>query len=469
MTNGSNMPPTGAGPLVASGSKVVLVVSRGPAEAARAGAVAVPDIVGKTQGDALTHIQGAGLNAQVFNDFNGSVKRGRVIDQFPKAGQMEALNSEVVLLVSNGPAVETSPTALPDVVGLSEQAALERIESASLSPEVVREYHPNVAEGLVFAQLPSQASVASTGGKKNGMLLWVGIALAVVVLAAVGAFAFMSMQSKPVTIPNVVGMTQEQATTTLTAVGLKVTSVPKADAKALVGTVLVQTPAAGQVAKTGSAVQLALAVKPAPVTVPNLVSLPVNEAETALADATLVPVQKSEYSTTVAKDIVISQSPIAGQKVESGSKVTILVSKGKQAISTVVVPDLIGMTQSQAVDKAKTLGLSTKIVSAYSSTVPTGVVSAQTPDAGQSVAAGSTIGLTISLGPAPASSVDIPNVQGETLSNAKSSLTAKGFIVTTVTWDGTDKPADQVVNQSPQAGASAPAKSSVIVFVSSGK
>jgi len=468
MSNGTSMPPAGAGPLVASGSKVVLVVSRGPSETARSGAVAVPDVVGKTQGDALGHLQGAGLNAQIFNDFNTSVKRGHVIDQFPVAGQMEALNSEVVLLVSNGPAVETSPTALPDVVGLTEDVAVQRIQTASLSTEVVREYHPNVAEGLVFAQLPSQSSVASTG-KKSGLMMWLLIALAVVVIAAAGVFAYLSMnKGKPVTVPNVVGMTQEKAQTALTAVGLKVTTVPKASTKAVVGTVLAQTPAAGGVAQTGSSVQLELAVKPAPVSVPDVVGTTTSEAEATLKAAALVPSRKSENSASVPKDQVITQSPAAGVKVDSGSKVTITISKGPQITNTVTVPDLVGLTQKEAVDKASAVGLSSKVVPAYSSTVPTGVVSAQSPGAGQSVASGSTIGLTVSLGAAPPSSVEVPNVQGETKSSATSSLKAKGFVVTTVTWDGTGKPADQVVDQSPKAGAQTSPQSTVIVFVSSG-
>ena len=63
----------------------------------------------------------------------------------------------------------------------------------------------------------------------------------------------------------------------------------------------------------------------------------------------------------------------------------------------------------------------------------------------------------------------VPDVQGETRSDATSALKAKGFTVNAVTWDGTGKPADQVVDQSPKAGDKAEAKSSVVIFVSSGK
>ena len=469
MANASARPRSGAGPIVASGSKVVLVVSRGPAQTPRAGAVAVPNVTGKTQGEALDHLQEAGLNAQVFNDYNSTVKRGRIVDQFPAAGQMEGLNAEVVLLVSNGPAVETSPTSLPDVVGLAEPDAVSHIEAASLSVEVVREHHPNVAEGTVFAQLPSQASIAA-GAKKSNPMLWVWMAVAAVVLIGAGIFAYMSMNSgKPVTVPNVVGMTQAEAQTALTGVGLKVGApVSKATTKAVPGTVVGQTPAAGSVAQTGSSVQLDLAVKPAPVAVPDVVGLTTAAAQSSLQAATLVPVQKSANSSSVPKDQVISQSPAAGVKVETGSKVTVTISMGPQVTNTVSVPDLVGMPRSEAVSKAEAVGLSVRIVPAYSNEA-TGNVTDQSPDAGTTVAAGATIGLTVSLGPAPSSSVTVPDVQGETRSDATSALKAKGFTVNAVTWDGTGKPADQVVDQSPKAGDKAEAKSSVVIFVSSGK
>ena len=467
MSNASRRPHMGAGPVVSSGSKVVLVVSQGPPEAPRTGAVAVPEVAGKTQGDALDHLQKAGLNAQVFNDYNAKTRRGHVVDQFPAAGQLDAANSGVVLLISDGPATETSPTTLPDVVGLSEHDALGSIESVGLSPEVVRQHHPNVAEGVVFAQLPSQASVARANRKKQDPMRWVWIALAIVVLIAVGIFAYIGLtKGKPVTVPNVVGMTQAQAEKKLSAAKLKVTTAPKPTTKAAPGTVVVQTPAAGGTALTGSSVLLELAVKPAPTMVPDVVGKTSSQAETAIKAAGLVSEKKSKSSGSVAKGSVISQSPSAGGKVDTGSKVTITVSKGPEFVT---VPDLVGLTQRQAVGKADALDLSTKISSAYSSSVPTGVVSAQSPEAGQSIPKGSTIGLTVSLGHAPSAAVDVPDVLGQTKSAATATLKNAGFTASSVTWNGTGKPAEQVVDQAPKVGDKAATKSTVVVFVSSGK
>jgi len=79
------------------------------------------------------------------------------------------------------------------------------------------------------------------------------------------------------------------------------------------------------------------------------------------------------------------------------------------------------------------------------------------------------VGLSISLGTAPATSVTVPDLGGQSQTSAESALTALGLVPATVSWDGTGKPADTVVGQSPKAGEQVAAGSSVVVFVSSGK
>ena len=127
---------------------------------------------------------------------------------------------------------------------------------------------------------------------------------------------------------------------------------------------------------------------------PDVVGLTTAAAQSSLQAATLVPVQKSANSSSVPKDQVISQSPAAGVKVETGSKVTVTISMGPQVTNTVSVPDLVGMPRSEAVSKAEAVGLSVRIVPAYSNEA-TGNVTDQSPDAGTTVAAGATIGLTV--------------------------------------------------------------------------
>jgi 6-phosphogluconolactonase (cycloisomerase 2 family) len=87
-----------AGTNVAAGSAVNLTVSTG------AGGVAVPNVVGDTQGAATTAITGAGLKVgTVTMTSSNSVPAGKVISENPGAGTVVAAGSAVNLTVSNGP------------------------------------------------------------------------------------------------------------------------------------------------------------------------------------------------------------------------------------------------------------------------------------------------------------------------------------------------------------------------------
>ena len=457
------------GPTLPTGSRVVVVVSRGPAQGPRHAAAVVPEVTGRPQGEALERIQQSGLNAQVFNDYSDTVVRGHIVDQFPVAGASIATDSEVVVLVSSGPAEKTGPVLLPDVVGLTEADAAARLHSAGLEPEIARDYHPNVAEGIVLAQLPSQAAAA---GKPRRSLAWLWITLAVLgvlILAGAAAAGYFLNVGKQVSVPNVVGQSQAQATQALTAAHLRVGTVTsRTDSTIAAGTVLEQNPQPGVEIDRDAAVNLVVSGEIPQARVPSVVGLNSPDAKTALEAAGFVVLTASHFSDSVPKDNIISQSPAAGTTAPKGSNVTIDVSLGSR-ITNVTLPDFTGMTQSAATNKAISLGLKTRISEEYSPTVPTGQVVAQVPDAGQSVAPGTTVGLSISLGAAPATSVTVPDLSGQSQTSAESALTALGLVPATVSWDGTGKPADTVVGQSPKAGEQVAAGSSVVVFVSSGK
>jgi len=106
------------------------------------------------------------------------------------------------------------------------------------------------------------------------------------------------------------------------------------------------------------------------------------------------------------------------------------------------------------------------IAQAYSSTVAAGIVMSQNPAAGASLAPGSTVNLTVSLGPKP---VVVPNVVGMTQSAAQSWITRAGLAVGTVTQIYNSPAAGTVISQYPQASANAYIGSSVNLAVSKGK
>ena len=115
-----------------------------------------------------------------------------------------------------------------------------------------------------------------------------------------------------------------------------------------------------------------------------------------LTDAGLDYNREYENSDTVAEGTVIRQSPESGASVANGTKVTIVVSQGKQSVA---VPDLKNRTESEARKALEEKGLQVGTIgSDYSDTVEEGKVIDQTEVAGKTVYSGTSIGFTVSLG-----------------------------------------------------------------------
>ena len=115
-----------------------------------------------------------------------------------------------------------------------------------------------------------------------------------------------------------------------------------------------------------------------------------------LTDAGLDYNREYENSDTVAEGTVIRQSPESGASVANGTKVTIVVSQGKQSVA---VPDLKNKTESEARKALEEKGLQVGTIgSDYSDTVEEGKVIDQTEVVGKTVYSGTSIGFTVSLG-----------------------------------------------------------------------
>ena len=139
---------------------------------------------------------------------------------------------------------------------------------------------------------------------------------------------------------------------------------------------------------------------PIPVTVPNVVGLTQGSAATAIAGAGLVVgTVTQQVSTTVPAGNVISQSPVSGTSVAAGAAVALVVSTGAAPVS---VPNVVNLTQAAATTALTNAGLLVGTVTQQSSaTVLSGSVISQSPLSGTSVAAGSSVNLVVSSGPAP--------------------------------------------------------------------
>src|SRR5256712_179640 len=155
---------------------------------------------------------------------------------------------------------------------------------------------------------------------------------------SVAAFVNLPASGTPpptVSVPNVVNATQAVAMTTITNAGLTVGPVTTAaSATVPAGSVISQTPIAGAQVATGSAVALVVSAGAGLITVPNVVNATQAGGTTLITTPGLTAGGVSTASSaTVPAGSVISQTPIAGAQVASGSAVALVVSSGPAGVS----------------------------------------------------------------------------------------------------------------------------------------
>jgi len=290
--------------------------------------------------------------------------------------------------------------------------------------------------------------------------IWVGAALAVVIVA-IGA-GFLLLADTPVTVPSVTGMTEADAVRALQAADLKLgtttPAVPAVDSTGTPtapGTVVMQAPAAGSKTTKGGFVDLAIAEAAPLATVPDVTSMEASAAASAVASAGLAPTVYSDYSTSTPAGQVFGQVPLGGQKVEQGTNVALGVSLGERPASP-VVPNVVGKTKAEATAALDKAGFGAETFEGYSTKVAAGKAIVQFPKAGTKALAGSTVAVEISKGSAPApapATVGVPNVTGDTQSSATTALKNAGLAVQTFTVFSSSVAKGSVVGQLPAAGS----------------
>jgi serine/threonine-protein kinase len=139
------------------GSTVRIIVSSGAAERA------VPDVSGRTVGEATALLTEAGFKTVQKNDASSTVEAGKVIGSDPPAGTMLAKDETVTIIVSTGAEQATVPT----VEGLSKATAENQLTNAGFTVKVVEETVPpgDPRDGRVISQSPGGNTKADKGSQ----------------------------------------------------------------------------------------------------------------------------------------------------------------------------------------------------------------------------------------------------------------------------------------------------------------
>jgi eukaryotic-like serine/threonine-protein kinase len=202
-------------------------------------------------------------------------------------------------------------------------------------------------------------------------------------------------------------------------------------------------------AAAGVALALLLPANKRQVTVPNVVGRTATLASTEIKAAGLVPVSSQAPSLEVAEGAVISVSPAAGSVVQRGAHVSVVVSTGPASVG---VPDVRNLPSAEAEHKLKQAGFKPDAQSRSSTSVESGKVISTEPSQGVPLLAGSPVTVFVSTGPPQ---VEVPEVVGQSETEARGSLRAAGLHVGAVTKrEEAGQTAGTVLSQSPTAGSS---------------
>ena len=245
----------------------------------------------------------------------------------------------------------------------------------------------------------------SSGGKGNDKtkkkraLIMIGAAVALLLLVLVIGLATGKFSKKEIEVPDLRGMTYEQAEEQLKDRGLEIKEGDKVFSDEYeAGLIVAQDPKAKAKVKEGTVVTVDVSMGASEGAVPYLVGMTESEAIKAIEDAGFVYGGSTEETSTKEAGTVLSQTPEAGSKAAPGSEVTLVISNG-QGKRQVSVPDLRGLSEDEARSKLENNGLYLGSVEyAISKTYPKGQVMDQQYAAGNKIDEGTSVNVVVSTG-----------------------------------------------------------------------
>ena len=196
-----------------------------------------------------------------------------------------------------------------------------------------------------------------------------------------------SSSSEQAAVPNLLGMTVDEATTACNKLGIGVRQTSTATSEQYdSGQIINQTIAEGTMVDKGTTIDVVVSSGKADVTVPaGLTGSSQADAEASLESAGLVPDIELQYDDTVDVGNVISTSPAEGTSVPSGATVTLYVSKGRDTTNDVKVPDIVGQSKDSALATLDTMGIKYTTQTGSDSSQSNGVVLSVSPDVGATI------------------------------------------------------------------------------------
>ena len=263
--------------------------------------------LGMTEEEATKALKDKNLGIKVDSrEDSEKYEEGTVSEQKTKAGTKVKKHSTVHVVVSS--ALIGKEIIVPDVSGMSEDEAQEKLTDAGFKPTSEFQYDDNVAEGNVISTTPAANSKAAKDTQ-------------IKMIVSKGA------QKK--TVPDVRGKSEADARSEIQAAGLTVGSTStQHDDSVAKGNVISQSVTPGKKVSAGTAVNLVLSSGSDKVSIQNFAGKDEEELLSwASQNGLNASKQKDEYSSNYEEGTIISMSPASGS-VSKGSTITYVLSRG---------------------------------------------------------------------------------------------------------------------------------------------
>lgn len=292
---------------------------------------------------------------------------------------------------------------VPSVIDETQETAERLLTEAGFKPSAVFEVNEEVEPGIVFDQDPAKATDAAEGS---------------IVIIKV------SQAASTVDLPDVTGRTEEEATSLLSSLGLRVDRVVESNDDVPEGQVISMSPQPDQAVNPDTLVTLTISTGPAQVEVPELAGLTVQEASNLLGQRKLPnPQIVLEPSSEVDKGLVIRSDPEAGTAVSIDREVTLFVSDGPE---TALVPPVVGLTQAAAEQAISNKGFNpvVEFIDVAAGSNDDGKVMSQDPAANVKLEIGSDVTIRVGREVDPVSTTTTTSSTSSSSSSSSSSSTS---------------------------------------------
>lgn len=291
--------------------------------------------------------------------------------------------------LGGGGSDDVEQVQIRNVEGFQLDAATQLLEGQGFVVNPIPENSEDAEDGEVIRTDPAAGELADLGSTID---------------------VYFSLGSERIPVPPVVGLTLPEAEQAITDAGLEVGDVEeRPDADLAEGVVIASSPVAGVEIGPSIPVDLIVSTGPEEVVVPDVTDESERDATAELTELGLRVTVNEEYDDAVLEGNVIRTEPAAGETLFSGDTVLLIVSLGRPPVT---VPDLGGMTESEATQALSNVGL---VIRVSNTTVPVadqaqdGLVIDQVPGPNTTANEGDTV--TVTLGvytPPPTTTTTLP-------------------------------------------------------------